>query len=124
VWGVNALIPDWQYSNPTLTEQLNAGVRNFELDLHFDAEGRVLVYHVPAVDSETVCICLASCLAEIRTWSDAHPSHLPITVLLEIKCCGFFDNFHTYWNGGIQQHEFDEVDNTIWDAWKGAQDKL
>jgi hypothetical protein len=40
---------------------------------------------VQEVDYETTCFTFIACLTEIRTWSDANPGHLPITVLVEAK---------------------------------------
>jgi len=40
---------------------------------------------VQDIDYETTCYTFVLCLQEIRAWSDAHPNHLPITVLVEAK---------------------------------------
>ena len=74
----------WEYSHAPLFEQLEAGVRAFELDLNF-YEGEWSVFHVPNVDENSSCRVFVDCLQTIRQWSEANPSHVPITVLLEIK---------------------------------------
>ena len=104
--------PTLDYSHAPLQEQFaSQGVRQIELDVFDDPEGglyanhpaRTLfgedaasgipeldepglkVLHVQDIDYETTCYTFVSCLREIRDWSDAHPAHLPITVLVEAK---------------------------------------
>lgn len=86
-------IPDWDYDNAPLDEQLESqGVRAFELDINWDAERlRWQVLHIPVVDEETTCDLLLDCLATIRAWSDAHPGHHPIFVQIEPKGGAFPD---------------------------------
>jgi hypothetical protein len=43
------------------------------------------VHHVPAADPGTTCATLAECLGALKGWSDAHPGHLPLFVLVEPK---------------------------------------
>jgi hypothetical protein len=43
------------------------------------------VFHVQDVDYATTCVAFADCLTAVKTWSDAHPSHVPIAILLELK---------------------------------------
>jgi len=45
----------------------------------------IKVLHVQDVDYHSSCLTLAACLTEIRTWSHAHPSHVPLAILLELK---------------------------------------
>lgn len=99
----------WSYEHAPLAVQLEElGVRQFELDLWVDTEGGrfarpaarggdegeaidqleapgIKVLHVPDVDFETTCGTLRGCLEEIAGWSRAHPRHLPVMVLLELK---------------------------------------
>ncbi len=104
-----ALTPTIEYSHPTLTEQLDLGLRSFELDVFEDPDGgrfgapkaqpllglapidRVMqapgfkVFHIQEVDYRSTCLTLVACLTELRTWSEAHDGHLPIVVQLEAK---------------------------------------
>lgn len=100
------------YSHLPLANQFSdQNVRQIELDIATDPKGgryathRVLklvgeptrspdptlrrpgikVLHVPEVDWETTCTTLRICLAQLRRWSTAHPGHVPIAVLLELK---------------------------------------
>lgn len=75
----------WSYSHAPLGDQLeSAGVRQVELDLWDGADG-LAVYHIPTVDDRTTCLRFADCLQALRTWSDAHPLHHAIVIMLEIK---------------------------------------
>lgn len=43
------------------------------------------VFHVQDVDYATTCIAFTTCLSEVKAWSDANPTHVPIAILLELK---------------------------------------
>lgn len=104
--------PTLDYSHIPLQEQFDTqGIRQIELDIFDDPQGglyanhpaRTLfgedaasgipeldepglkVLHVQDIDYETTCYTFVSCLTEIKEWSDAHPGHLPIMVLVEAK---------------------------------------
>jgi len=103
------LTPTIEYSHPTLTEQLDLGVRSFELDLFEDPEGgrygapvaqKLLglepidpvmqepgfkVFHIQEVDYRSTCLTFVACLTELDTWSADHPDHLPFVIHLEAK---------------------------------------
>lgn len=72
------------YDMPPLDDQLTRyGVRAFELDLHW-AHERFEVYHRQG-DANSTCLAFADCIEILRAWSTAHPRHLPLIVLLELK---------------------------------------
>ena len=105
------------YRHPPLPQQLDAGVRQIELDIyadakggryahpagpgmaaaaglpadpHFDPAGIMLkpgfkVMHVQDVDYRSNCQPFTACLQQVRTWSLAHPEHVPIYILVETK---------------------------------------
>ncbi len=99
------------YSHEPLQAQLeDYGIRQFELDVFADPEGGLYstpaalellklpapedpelaepgfkVQHVADVDYRSSCITLVECLQQIKGWSDAHPDHLPIMVMVETK---------------------------------------
>ena len=103
------LTPTIEYSHPPLTEQLELGLRSFELDLFEDPDGgryaapkavQLLglepidpameepgfkVFHIQEVDYRTTCLTFVSCLTELETWSKQNPDHLPLVVHLEAK---------------------------------------
>jgi hypothetical protein len=75
---------EWNYSHAPLDVQLDRGVRSFELDLHWRG-GEFFVFHVPILDEGSTCRTLADALATVRKWSEAHPKHVPISFLFELK---------------------------------------
>lgn len=79
--------PTHNYTQPPLYEQLNDfGVRQFELDVHLNyAINHLEVYHILGIDATTRCSALATCLDEMRRWSEQHPQHAPIVLWIEVK---------------------------------------
>lgn len=105
------------YKHPPIAQQLDAGVRQLELDVFGDTKGGLFadplypklvakaglpadppydpqgkmkkpgfkVLHVQDLDFRSHCVTLVECLTQVRTWSKAHPKHLPIFVQLENK---------------------------------------
>jgi hypothetical protein len=43
------------------------------------------VMHVQDVDYRSTCQPFTACLTQVRTWSRAHPGHIPIFILIETK---------------------------------------
>ena len=74
----------WEYTHQSLPDQLDAGVRSFELDVYYDPDG-IRVEHVPVYDNQTTCAHFVDCLEALRSWSKAHPNHVPIITLVELK---------------------------------------
>lgn len=95
--------PEEVYSMPPLDAQLALGFRAFELDIHY-YRGEFFVYHLPVDDADSTCPRLAGCLAAIRGWSDAHPTHQPLMV--------FFDPRDEYDAEKIKDH-LDELDAAL-----------
>ncbi|MEM9667555.1 MAG: phosphatidylinositol-specific phospholipase C1-like protein [Pseudomonadota bacterium] len=102
------------YSHLTLTEQLDLGMRQLELDVFHDPEGGrfanpllprlvaaqgseetfdasdhdqpgLKVMHVQDVDQRSNCVLFTGCLEEIKAWSEANPKHTPIFILINTK---------------------------------------
>lgn len=100
------------YDHPPLAEQFDTrGVRQIELDVFHDPEGGLYadrhiytalakpiesgepaldepgfkVLHVQDVDFNSSCLTFVACLEQVRDWSDGHPTHLPIAILVEAK---------------------------------------
>lgn len=99
------------YYHLPLSRQLDAGVRQLEIDIFADPKGGryadpkgetwaraahertgfdraamlrpgFKVFHIPDVDYLSGCVTLVRCLREIDGWSRAHPGHLPIMVTI------------------------------------------
>jgi hypothetical protein len=80
-----SLIPHWQYTHSPLDVQFESEeVRQIELDVFVDPSGH-RVFHIPDVDTGTTCARWRDCLRTVKAWSDAHPRHLPIAILTELK---------------------------------------
>jgi len=100
------------YSHIPLTDQLNDGARAIEIDVAYDPAGGLYahpagaamtgltipaqfadtmakpgfkVLHVQDIDYRSVCATLIACLRELKTWSAAHPDHIPILVTMNAK---------------------------------------
>ena len=101
------------YSHADLTTQLDHGIRQVELDIFGDAKGGRFahpfgatlndggaaafdpqgvfkkpgfkVMHVQDIDYVSNCQPFTACLGAIRSWSKAHPRHVPIFILVETK---------------------------------------
>ncbi|MBQ1542751.1 MAG: phosphatidylinositol-specific phospholipase C1-like protein [Caulobacteraceae bacterium] len=43
------------------------------------------VFHMPDIDFRSHCATLKLCLTQVREWSDAHPRHVPLFIVLEAK---------------------------------------
>lgn len=43
------------------------------------------VMHVVGIDQRSTCSTFVACLTAVRTWSQTHPHHLPIFILVETK---------------------------------------
>lgn len=99
------------YYHLPLSRQLDAGVRQIELDIFADPQGGryadpkgeawaraageatgfdraamrkpgFKVFHIPDVDYLSTCVTLVRCLGEVNRWSRAHPDHLPIMITI------------------------------------------
>ncbi len=100
------------YSHLPLAQQLDDGARAIEIDVAYDPQGGLYdnpagaamtgevlpedykaammkpgfkVLHVQDVDFHSVCITFVACLTDLKTWSKAHPGHVPILVTLNAK---------------------------------------
>ena len=77
----------WNYEHQPLDVQFDNSIRSIELDIHNTTEGwRVM--HVPVFDENSTCRMFTDCLKVVKTWSDAHPKHVPISILVEYKVEG------------------------------------
>ena len=47
---IGTVMATWGYGHPSLKDQLDKGVREIEIDIHFDAAGNFRVYHLKIFD--------------------------------------------------------------------------
>ncbi len=100
------------YSHIGLSEQLNLGLLNLEIDIYADSKGGKYaqpkgldwikdqpsynedsvmnepgfkVFHVQDMDFRSHCPTFKLCLQELKQWSDAHPNHYPIFITMNAK---------------------------------------
>jgi hypothetical protein len=100
------------YDHIPLTDQLDMGLLNLELDCYVDEKGgryahpkglewvkgqapydpRGLmnepgfkILHIPDLDFRSDALTLKQCLQNLRAWSDKHPDHYPVFITLEPK---------------------------------------
>jgi len=100
------------YSHISLTEQLNMGLLDLEIDVYsdsaggkyahpkgldwaqgqaaFDAEGVMKqpgfkVLHMQDIDFRSNCLTFRQCLQELKRWSDDHPRHNIVFVTMNAK---------------------------------------
>ena len=57
---------------------------DFDPDHEMDKPG-FKVMHVQGLDERSTCHTFVRCLTQVRDWSQKHPSHLPIFILVETK---------------------------------------
>lgn len=80
----NKRFAPWAYTHRPIYEQLDRlAIRQLELDVNYDLDTGLEVFHVAGVDDGSTCRLFADCLSEIRRFSDAYPGHLPIYVQIE-----------------------------------------
>jgi hypothetical protein len=100
------------YTHIPLPEQFDTqGIRQIELDVYYDPNGGLYnirhaltvlgmdpdshepamlepgfkVLHTQDIDFETTCLTFVACLQQVKDWSDTHPDHLPLMILVEAK---------------------------------------
>lgn len=127
------------YTHQPLTDQLESGIRSFELDAYADPDGGLYatplapsflgitdtplptgmdepgfkVLHIADVDFMSTCATLVVCLTEIRTWSDANPDHVPIVINLELKADGLPASLNATVPAPIDATQLDALDAEI-----------
>lgn len=130
------------YSHETLAVQLDKGARQLEIDPSDDPEGGlystplarkllkergvaapvydltvlakpgIKVIHVADIDYRSHCLLFVECLKQVKAWSDAHPTHTPILMMINPKSSG------VSWEGAVKvlpwgKEAFDRMDAEI-----------
>jgi hypothetical protein len=73
-----------KYSHPPLYQQLEEGIRSFEFDVRY-VNGSFVNMHVPIVDNSSNSPDVALAFKEVKQWSDNHPLHIPIIIMVELS---------------------------------------
>ncbi|AWG25273.1 phosphatidylinositol-specific phospholipase C1-like protein [Flavobacterium kingsejongi] len=101
-----------EYEHISITDQLNMGLHNLEIDVYADSKGGKYahpkglelakpdraydpqgvmhqpgfkVLHIPDIDFRSSSLTFEACLQTLQKWSDAHPGHVPVFITLEPK---------------------------------------
>lgn len=101
-----------EYAHLSLTEQLNLGLQNLEIDIYADTKGGryahpkgldwvkgqpphdpdgrmkepgFKVFHIQDIDFRSNCLTFRQCLEELKRWSEAHPTHYPVFITMNAK---------------------------------------
>src|SRR5277367_1803314 len=124
------------YRHRPLDLQLSSGVRQIELDIFADAAGGryahpsgfedpdfdpqglmskpgFKVMHVQDFDYRSTCQPFIACLQIVRTWSKAHPQHVPVYILLETKQSDLPPQYHATPTEKFTSATFDALDAEI-----------
>lgn len=70
------------------------------------------VFHVQDIDFRSTCLTFNTCLEEVKTWSDAHPKHIPIVIMVEPKS-GVIDRENFVHPKDFTAAAIDSLDNAI-----------
>ena len=82
------------YTQPPILDQLQTfGVRQLELDIWETDNGVFNCFHGMYFDEGSRCHDIRDCLTTAKAWSDAHPRHVPLVFILEVKAIFELDNF-------------------------------
>jgi Phosphoinositide phospholipase C, Ca2+-dependent len=71
------------------------------------------VMHVQDLDYRSTCQTLIACLKVVRGWSQAHPRHLPLFILLETKESDLPEKYHATVTEKFTTSTFDALDAEI-----------
>ncbi len=76
-----------EFEADTLTQQLELGIRNLELDIETVTGEKTgfVISHIPYLDNVSSCYDFATALEEVKLWSLNNPGHLPVTLIVEPK---------------------------------------
>ena len=77
-----------RFAHPAIVR--NVAAAGLPADPDFDPQHEMdkpgfKVMHVQDLDERSTCHTFVACLKEVRTWSQAHPRHIPIFILVETK---------------------------------------
>lgn len=122
-----------EYGHPPLSEQLDAGARQLEIDPYYDPDGGLYadplgprnmaargeeippfdatplrgpglkVFHTPDIDYRSNCLTFVICLEQVKAWSDANPDHTPILMMINTKSSGIS------WDGAVEVAPWDRA---------------
>ncbi|MBQ5882892.1 MAG: phosphatidylinositol-specific phospholipase C domain-containing protein, partial [Clostridia bacterium] len=78
----------FDFEMDTLTDQLEMGIRNVEIDIEtLDKNNKIefKVTHNSLIDNASSAYDFEKALQEIKMWSDNNPEHIPVIIIVEPK---------------------------------------
>lgn len=138
IYAKDSAIAGVQYEHIAITDQLNMGLRNLEIDIYADSKGGKYAHpkglelvkpektydpngemnkpgfkiiHMVDVDFRSSVLTFEACLQMLKKWSESHPGHTPVFITLEPKD-GYTNSFGTTPEAFTPQL-FDEADAVI-----------
>jgi hypothetical protein len=81
----------YHYDKPSLTDQLNSGIRGLELDINVEKDA-IRVFHLYPFDTKTNGNDWLLYLEELKIWSHNNPDHFPVMICVEYKDTATFFN--------------------------------
>ncbi|MGI4756440.1 MAG: phosphatidylinositol-specific phospholipase C1-like protein [Janthinobacterium lividum] len=105
-----------RYAHPRIVELVQEA--NLPADPDFDPQHLMdkpglKVLHVVDINQRSSCQPLVACLQQVRDWSNAHPKHVPIFVLLENKSGATKNIDNAVEAPQFTAADFDELDREI-----------
>jgi hypothetical protein len=105
-----------RYAHPVGPQAV--AVAGLPLDPEFDPQGLMSkpgfkVMHVQDFDYRSTCQPFVACLKIVREWSQAHPKHLPIYILVETKQTDLPPQYHAASAEKFTASTFDALDAEI-----------
>lgn len=79
------------------------------------------VMHMQGLDERSVCPTFSECLVQVRSWSRAHPRHLPIFILVETKTGTMRDLPEPVTALPFTSEVFDRMDREILSVFKRSE---
>ena len=79
---------EFEYGFPTITEQLNNGIRYIDFDTGYLKRGgkwEIICSHDPILDNNSNALDFQLAIEEVYLWSQNNPNHLPLTIFIEPK---------------------------------------
>jgi Phosphoinositide phospholipase C, Ca2+-dependent len=101
------------YSTPLMPKLLTAkGLTPADYDLSVMAQPGIKVIHTADIDYRSHCLLFVDCLKQVKAWSDSHPTHTPILIMINPKSSGIS------WEGAVKvlpwgKDAFDRMDTEI-----------
>lgn len=117
----------FDFQMDTLTDQLETGIRNVEIDIEtLDKDDKIefKVTHNSLIDNASSAYDFTKALQEIKMWSDNNPDHIPVIIIVEPKSFVIEINGMKKFSLEYAQELDKIVENTLGDSLLTPEDML